>query len=110
MYAEATETCRLSNASVASNCGMTPAETDNTAGVDSSVKCPKIVDHARHLRKCLEGALFGQDSKDFVVAQPHCIADKNLDFGKPRMSHKAAHESRYKVENWMSKYVGTENG
>lgn len=61
---------------------------------------------ARELRKCLEGALYGQDTEDFVVAQPYCVANKNLDFGKSKMSHRAVHDSRKKVENWMSKYVG----
>lgn len=60
---------------------------------------------ARDLRKCLEAALYGQDAEDFVVTQPHCAADKNLDFGRPKTSLKAAHNSRNKVENWMSKYV-----
>lgn len=60
---------------------------------------------ARDLRKCLEGALYGQDAENFVVTQPHCAANKNLDFGRPKTSLKAAHKSRNKVENWMSKYV-----
>lgn len=64
---------------------------------------------ARELRKCLEGALYGQDTEDFVVAQPYCVANKNLDFGKPKMSHKAMNESRKKVENWMRKYVQDED-
>lgn len=57
------------------------------------------------LRKRLEGALYGQDTNDFVVAQPYCVANKNLDFGKPEMSPEAVLDSRKKVENWMSKYV-----
>lgn len=60
---------------------------------------------ARELRKCLEGALYGQDLRDFVVAQPFCVANKNLDFGKSKMSQRAMRDSRKKVENWMSKYV-----
>jgi len=61
----------------------------------------------RELRKCLEGALYGQDTEEFVVAQPYCIANKNLDFGKPKILHKNTFESRKKVENWMSKHVNT---
>lgn len=60
---------------------------------------------AQELRKCLEGALYGRDVTDFVVSQPFCVANKNLDFGKPVMSHKAMQDSRKKVENWMSKYA-----
>lgn len=59
---------------------------------------------AREFRKCLEGALYGRDSEGFTVAQPYCVADKNLDFGKPDMSPNAVRESRKKVEDWMSKY------
>ncbi|XP_025408832.1 uncharacterized protein LOC112682443 [Sipha flava] len=64
---------------------------------------------AWELRKCLEGALYGQDTKDFIVAQPYCVANKNLDFGKPKMSHKAMNDSRKKVENWMRKYAQEED-
>lgn len=64
---------------------------------------------ARELRRCLEGALYGRDVTDFVVAQPFCVANKNLDFGKPVMSNKALQDSRKKVENWMSKYIEEEN-
>lgn len=64
---------------------------------------------ARELRKCLEGALYGQDTEDFIVAQPYCVANKNLDFGKPKMSHKAMNDSKNKVENWMRKYVQDED-
>jgi len=64
---------------------------------------------ARELRKCLEGALYEQDSEDFVVTQPYCVANKNLDFGKPKISHNAIHASRKKVENWMIKYIGDED-
>lgn len=60
---------------------------------------------AQELRKCLEGALYGRDAEDFVVAQPYCVADKNLDFGKPKMSAKTVMDSRKKVEGWMNKYV-----
>lgn len=60
---------------------------------------------ARELRKCLEGALYGRDAEEFAVAQPYCVADKNLDFGKPEMSHKVVNESRKKVEDWMSKHL-----
>jgi len=59
---------------------------------------------AQLLRKCLEGALYGQDTEEFVVAQPYCTANKNLDFGKSKMSPGAVHDSRKRVENWMSKY------
>lgn len=63
----------------------------------------------QELRKCLEGALYGQDSDDFVVAQPFCVANKNLDFGKPKMPRKAMRDSRNKVDNWMSKHCCAEN-
>lgn len=63
---------------------------------------------ARELRKRLEGALYGGDTEDFVVAQPYCTANKNLDFGKPIMSRKAVRESKKKVEIWMNKYAGDE--
>jgi len=59
---------------------------------------------AQLLRKCLEGALYGQDTEEFVVAQPYCAANKNLDFGKSKMSPGAVNDSKKKVENWMSKY------
>lgn len=64
---------------------------------------------AQELRKCLEGALYGQDTDDFVVAQPYCVANKNLDFGKTKMSQKTMLDSRKKVENWMSNYVGEDD-
>lgn len=102
--------CSRSVSEVTEACcgGATSAVVDDAGA--GSVKYPCRITAARDLRKCLEGALqYGRDTGDFVVAQPHCVADKNLDFGKPRMSHKAAHESRNKVENWMSKYVGTTN-
>lgn len=59
---------------------------------------------AQLLRKCLEGALYGQDTEEFAVAQPYCAANKNLDFGKSKMSPGAVQDSRKRVENWMSKY------
>jgi len=59
---------------------------------------------AQLLRKCLEGALYGQDTEEFAVAQPYCAANKNLDFGKSKMSPGTVHDSRKRVENWMSKY------
>jgi hypothetical protein len=37
------------------------------------------------------------------------VANKNLDFGKPKMSHKAMNDSRKKVENWMRKYAQEED-
>jgi len=63
---------------------------------------------ANELRKCLERALYGQDpeEEDFEVAQPYCVANKNLDLGKPKTSLSAMHASRTKVENWMSKCIG----
>lgn len=64
---------------------------------------------SQELRKCLEGALYGQDTDEFVVAQPYCVANKNLDFGKPKMSQKSMLDSRKKVENWMSKYAGEDD-
>jgi len=70
-----------------------------------------LADHptAWELRKCFEEALYERDSEDFVVAQPYCVANKNLDFGKPKISHNAIHASRKKVENWMIKYMGDED-
>jgi len=59
---------------------------------------------AQLLRKCLEDALYGQDIDDFAVAQPYCVANKNLDFGKSKMSPGTVHDSRKRVENWMNKY------
>lgn len=64
---------------------------------------------SRELRKCLEGALYGQDTDEFVVAQPYCVANKNLDFGRPKTSQKAMDDSKNKVENWMSKYAGEDD-
>lgn len=64
---------------------------------------------AQLLRKCLEGALYGQDTEEFVVAQPYCAANKNLDFGKSKMSPGAMHDSKKRVENWMSKYYVIDN-
>jgi len=64
---------------------------------------------AQLLRKCLEGALYGQDTEEFVVAQPYCAANKNLDFGKSKMSPEAVHDSKKRVENWISKYYVVDN-
>lgn len=58
------------------------------------------------LGKCLEATVVCEhESEDFVVAQPYRVAVKNVDFGKPKMSRDAVHESRKKVDNWLSKYV-----
>lgn len=75
--------------------GDTDVQSDLTRSPSSS---------AQLLRKCLEGALYGQDTKEFAVAQPYCVANKNLDFGKSKMSPGAVHDSKKRVENWMSKY------
>lgn len=67
---------------------------------------PRAETTARELRRCLERALCGRDVEAFAVAQPHCAAIKNLDFGKPiSMSRKSACQYRNKVEHWMNKYV-----
>lgn len=80
------------------------ADTDNRVDTADRDR-PAAATTARELRKCLEGALYGRDADDFVVAQPYRVADKNLDFGKPKMSAKTVLDSRKKVEGWMNKYV-----
>uniref|UniRef100_A0A2S2P9L0 Uncharacterized protein n=1 Tax=Schizaphis graminum TaxID=13262 RepID=A0A2S2P9L0_SCHGA len=81
--------------------GDTDAQSDQSGSPSSS---------AQLLRKCLEDALYGQDTKEFAVAQPYCAANKNLDFGKSKMSPEAVHDSKKRVENWMSKYYVTDIG
>lgn len=82
-------------------------------GNDTDVQSGQSVSQsssAQLLRKCLEDALYGQDTDDFAVAQPYCVANKNLDFGKSKMSPETMHDSRKRVENWMNKYYVVDVG
>ncbi|VVC39736.1 Hypothetical protein CINCED_3A024545 [Cinara cedri] len=101
----------VSRAVTGSETLVVPKTGDLTSRMRTIDKChhdgkdDKSAAGARELRKCLEGALYGRDAEEFVIAQPYCIADKNLDFGKSNISHKAVNESRKKVEDWISKYL-----
>ncbi|XP_050424690.1 uncharacterized protein LOC126835878 [Adelges cooleyi] len=60
---------------------------------------------SKELRKCLEASVYEQGLKEFEIAQPYCVASKNLHYGKPKICPKTMQVSKKKVENWLNNCI-----